>query len=274
GFSPVNVLKGSLAKKGGSTAFRKSLVVAQFGLSIFMLISTLIVFDQLQFLREKDLGFNKENVLRVAFNNREARKKMDAFTDQLRKLPQVVAAGQAQSSPGEGIGKALFKVEDAEGKMVDRGVDLYSADYDFIQTLKMDVVNGRNFSKDNPNDSAYAILVNQSMVNRMAWKDPIGKKFTLGGGGPNGPVEKRVVGVIKDYNQNSLYDEIEPLIIILRKDVNYIFVRLTPGDLPSSVAAIEKQWKETFPNNPFEYVFLDEDLNSQYKADEKRSQIF
>jgi putative ABC transport system permease protein len=271
-FSPVNVLKGKLSSRGGNSAFRKTLVVVQFGLSIFMLISTLIVFDQLQFLRTKDLGFNKENVLRLNLNNRALQGKGEAFAEQLRKLPQVTSVGKANASPGEGIGKALFKVEDAEGKMVDRGVDLYSADYDFIQTLKMDVVNGRNFSKDNPNDSAYAILVNQSMVNRMAWKDPIGKKFSAGGG-PNA-FEKRVVGVIKDYNQNSLYDEIEPLIIILQKNVNYIFVRLAPGDLPSSVAAIEKGWKEAFPNNPFEYVFLDEDLNSQYKADEKRSQIF
>ena len=273
GFKPVNVLKGKLSSRGGNSAFRKTLVVVQFGLSIFMLISTLIVFGQLQFLRNKDLGFNKENVVRLNLNNRALQGKGEAFAEQLRKLPQVTSVGKANASPGEGIGKALFKVEDAEGKMVDRGVDLYSADYDFIQTLKMDVVNGRNFSKDNPNDSAYAILVNQSMVNRMAWKDPIGKKFSGVGGGPNA-FEKRVVGVIKDYNQNSLYDEIEPLIIILRKDVNYIFVRLAPGDLPSSVAAIEKEWKETFPNNPFEYIFLDEDLNSQYKADEKRSQIF
>jgi putative ABC transport system permease protein len=274
GFSPVNVLKGKLAARGGNSAFRKILVVTQFGLSIFMLISTLIVFDQLQFLRNKDLGFNKENVVRLNLNNRALQSQGEAFAEQLRKLPQVVSVGKADASPGEGIGKGLFKVEDAEGKMVDRGVDIYSADYDFVQTLKMDMVNGRNFSKDNPTDSVYAILVNQSMVNRMAWKDPIGKKFLLGGGGPNGAVEKRVIGVIKDYNQNSLYDEIEPLIVVLRKDVNYIFVRLAPGDLQTSVGAIEKQWKETFSNTPFEYIFLDEDLDSQYKADEKRSQIF
>jgi len=269
GFNPVAVLKGKLTAKGGNSTFRKALVVTQFGLSIFMLISTLVVFDQLQFLRDKDLGFNKENVVRLNLNNRALRAKTDVFAEQLRKLPQVASVGKADASPGEGIGKSLFKVEDSEGKMVDRGVDLYSADYDFVETLKMNIVKGRNFARDNSSDSAHAILVNESMVNRMAWKDPIGKKFTSGGG-----IDKTVVGVIKDYNQNSLYDEIEPLIIILRKDVNYIFVRLAPGDLYSSVAALEKQWKENFPNNPFEYIFLDEDLDSQYKADEKRSQIF
>ncbi|GHN01679.1 ABC transporter permease [Cytophagales bacterium WSM2-2] len=268
-FNPVNVLKGKLAFKGGNSLLRKGLVVTQFGLSIFMLISTLIVFDQLQFLRTKDLGFNKENVVRLNLNNRVLQSKAETFAEQLRTLPQVVAVGKANASPGEGIGKSLFKVEDAEGKMVDRGVDIYAADYDFIETMNMSVIAGRNFSKESSSDSANAILINQSMVNRMAWKDPLGRKFTSGGG-----IDKKVVGVIKDYNQNSLYDEIEPLIIVLRKDVNYVFVRLKQGDLRESVAALEKQWKETFPNNPFEYVFLDEDLDSQYKADEKRSQIF
>ncbi len=272
GFSPVNVLKGSLAKKGGSTAFRKSLVVAQFGLSIFMLISTLVVFDQLQFLREKDLGFNKENVLRLSVDNREAQKKLGAFTEQLKKLPLVVAVGRANASPGEGIGKSLLKVEDAEGKMVDRGVDLYGADFDFVDAMGMTVVKGRGFSKNNPGDTTFSILVNESMVSRMGWKDPIGKRFT--GGGPKSQFDKKVVGVIKDYNQNSLYDEIEPLIIYVSKNINYVFVRLAPGDLHASVATVEKEWKQTFPSLPFEYIFLNENLDSQYKADEKRSQIF
>ena len=126
-FSPVNVLKGKLAVRGGSSFFRKSLVVIQFGLSIFMLISTLIVFDQLQFLRDKDLGFNKENVVRLNLSSRETQKKGQVLADQLRQLPEVVAVGKADASPGQGIGKLLFKVEDAEGKMVDRGVDLNSS---------------------------------------------------------------------------------------------------------------------------------------------------
>ena len=272
GFSPVNVLKGRLASKGGNAAFRKTLVVVQFGLSIFMLISTLIVFDQLQFLRNKDLGFDKENVVRLNLN-RSMRSNGEVLAERLRKLQEVVAVGKADASPGQGIGKLLGQVEDAEGKMVDRGVDIYSADYDYLNALGMKVVMGRNFSKDNPGDTAFSVLVNESMVSRMGWKDPMGRKFAFGGG-PNGPTERKVVGVIKDYNQNSLYDVIEPLIIVLQRDQNYVFVRLSPGDLRASMAAVEKEWKQVYPNNPFEYVFLDEDLDSQYKADEKRSQIF
>ncbi|MBS1545472.1 MAG: FtsX-like permease family protein, partial [Bacteroidetes bacterium] len=109
---------------------------------------------------------------------------------------------------------------------------------------------------------------------RMNWKDPLGKKFQAGGG--PGSIDKRVVGVIKDYNQNSLYDAIEPLIILLAKDqnCNYMFVRLSKGDVSAMLKNVQRVWSEVFPNNPFEYAFLDEDLDSQYKADQKRSRIF
>ena len=272
GFNPVNVLKGKLAAKGGSVAFRKTLVIVQFGLSIFMLISTLVVFDQLQFLRSKDLGFKKDNVIRLNLNNRELQEKAEVLADQLALLPEVVSIGRANSSPGEGIGKNVFQVEDAEGKMVDRGVDLFYAEYDFVNALGMTIVEGRNFSKDNPGDTLNAILVNESMVKRMGWKDPLGKRFETGD--DDNAYHGSVIGVIKDYNQNSLYDAIEPMIVLFGRRVNYMFVRIAPGDPQQSVASIEKTWKEIFPAAPFEFVFLDADLDSQYQADKKRSQIF
>lgn len=272
GFNPVDVLKGKLAAKGGSVAFRKTLVIIQFGLSIFMLISTLIVFDQLQFLRSKDLGFNKENVIRLNLNNRQLQAQADVLTDRLRQVPGVLSIGRANSAPGEGISKNIFQVEDAEGKMVDRGVDLFNADYDFVEALGMTIVDGRNFSRDNPGDTLNAVLVNQSMVTRMGWKDPLGKRFETGDG--DNAYRGSVVGVIKDYNQNSLYDAIEPMIVLFGRRVNYMFVRVAPGDTQTSVAEVEKAWKEIFPAAPFEFVFLDADLDSQYQADKKRSQIF
>ncbi|MBK5279917.1 MAG: FtsX-like permease family protein, partial [Bacteroidia bacterium] len=271
GFNPVNVLKGKLSVKGGNVFFRKSLVVVQFSLSIFMLICTLIVFDQLQFLRNKDLGFDKERVVRIRLSGREQLRQSQNFVNKLKQSTGVAGVGMANSSPGQGIGKSLFQVEDGEGKMVQRGVDLYSADYDFVKTMGMEIVQGRDFSRDVASDTTYAVLANESMVKRMGWKDPIGRRFT---DGTDGGYEKRVVGVIKDYHQNSLYDPIEPLIILLDKDNNYVFVRTEPGDVKESLANVEKSWKEIFPNHAFEYKFLDQDFDSQYKGDQKRSQIF
>lgn len=275
GFNPVNVLKGKLATKGGSVIFRKVLVIAQFAISIFMLISTLVVFDQLQYIRNKDLGFDKSRVLRLDLSERGLREKSDVLIDRLRQTPEVAGVGMSNAAPGEGIGKLLLKVEDNEGKLTDRGVDLYGANFDFVKTMGMEIVAGRDFSRDVISDTTYAVLVNEAMVRRMAWSNPIGKKFIFEGGGPNNTnIEKRVVGVVKDYHQNSLYDAIEPLMIILDKNHRYAFVRTEEGDIRQSLAAVEKAWKEIFPNSAFEFRFLDQDFNSQYKADEKRSQIF
>lgn len=276
GFNPVSVLKGKLASKGGTVIFRKVLVVLQFSITIFMLISTLIVFNQLQYMRNKDLGFDKERVIRLNLNERELRQNAEVLIEKLKQVKEVASVGRANSSPGQGIGKLLMKVEDNDGKLSDRGVDLFNADYDFVKTLGMEIVQGRDFSRDIISDTTYAVLVNESMVKRMAWTDPIGKKFGFDIDNVGIPqMEKRVVGVVKDYHQNSLYDAIEPLMIILdTKGSNYVFVRTEEGDVRQSLAAVEKAWKELFPNYAFEYNFLDQDFNSQYKADEKRSQIF
>jgi putative ABC transport system permease protein len=275
GFNPVSVLKGKLSAKGGSVIFRRGLVVLQFSISIFMLISTLVVFDQLSYMRNKDLGFDKERVIRLALSERELRQKAEVFVQSLRHTPEVAGVGLANSSPGQGIGKLLLKVEDNEGKLTDRGVDLFNADFDFIKTMGMEIAQGRDFSRDVSSDTTYAVLVNEAMVKRMAWSDPIGKKFIFAGAGPNNTdIEKRVVGVVKDYHQNSLYDQIEPLMIVLAEQNYYVFVRTSEGDVRKSLSAVENVWKTTFPNNAFQYDFLDQDFNSQYTADEKRSLIF
>jgi putative ABC transport system permease protein len=168
-----------------------------------------------------------------------------------------------------------LKVEDNEGKLTDRGVDLFGASFDFVKTMGMEIVQGRDFSRDVISDTTYGVLVNKAMVKRMAWDDPIGKKFIFDDDGPNNTdIEKRVVGVIKDYHQDLLYDAIEPLMIVLTPENGNIFVRTSEGDVRQSIDAIEKAWKDVFPTYTFEYDFLDADFNSQYAADEKRSQIF
>jgi putative ABC transport system permease protein len=274
-FNPVQVLKGKIASKGGNALFRKGLVVLQFGISIFMLISTLVVFDQLQYMRTKDLGFTKERAVRLNLTEREMRKRADVIVNGLKQNSEVVAVGMANASPGEGISKNLLKVEENDGKFSDRGIDLYTADFDFVKTMGMTIVSGRDFSRDIISDTISAVLVNEAMVARMGWKEPLGKKFRFQTGDPKNPTQdKQVVGVVKDYHQNSLYDAIEPLLIIFDKRNNYVFVRTDQGDPKQTLAAIEKTWKQVFPSFPFEYVFLDQDFNSQYKADEKRSQIF
>jgi putative ABC transport system permease protein len=273
GFNPVSVLKGKLASKGGNALFRKALVIVQFSISIFMLISTLVVYDQLQYIRNKDLGFSKSQVIRIELTNDEQINNAAVTAERMRQNALVASAGTSNSYPGQGIGKLLLQVDDNEGKLVERGIDLHSADFEYVKTLGMTITQGRDFSRDIVSDTTYAVLVNEAMVKRMSWDNPIGKRFIFGFGGQN-PVEKRVVGVVKDYHQNSLYDLIEPMMIVLDRRNNYLLVKTKEGDVREALAAVEKTWKEVYPNYPFEYQFLDQDYDSQYKTDEQKSKIF
>jgi len=161
-------------------------------------------------------------------------------------------------------------VDSPEGK-VERGVDQYRADYDYVATMGMKIVSGRNFSRDFATDTA-ALLVNESMVKRMQWEDPIGQEFTFMGG-DNSPTFK-VVGVVKDYHQQSLYNPIEPLAIFFRKDNYFLNIKIASQNVSNTLSFLEKTWAEVNAGKPFSYEFLDQDFQSQYQADEKRGQIF
>ncbi|HMJ68601.1 MAG TPA: ABC transporter permease [Cyclobacteriaceae bacterium] len=276
GFNPADVLKGNLVARAGNNNFRKTLVIIQFSISVFMIIATFIVYNQMEFMRTKDLGFNKEHVVRIPLSGSDQRKNFSLLVKELKLLPNVVDVGMSSAAPGERISKLLLKVEDDAGRFSDRGVNLFFADYNYVKTMDMKIIEGRNFSENIPSDTLYAILVNESMVKRMGWTDPIGKRFKPNRKSKDGrEIEKRVVGVVKDYNQSSLYDVIEPMMIVLSDENNdNIFARISPGDVNRSVEAVSDAWTRSFPNDPFEFKFLDQDFDSQYQADQKRSYIF
>lgn len=275
-FNPADVLKGNLVTTNGNNSFRRTLVVLQFSISVFMIIATVIVYNQMNFMRTKDLGFNKERVIRIPLSGSDQRKNFPLLIHELKRLPEVVSIGMTSATPGERIGKALLKVEGDDGRFSDRGVDVFTADYNYVNTMGMKIVTGRNFDENIPSDTLYAILVNESMVKRMGWTDPIGKRFRPQRKAKDGrEIEKRVVGVVKDYNQSSLYDAIEPMIIALSDENNdNVLVRVGAGDVTKAVNSITAAWTTAFPSDPLEFRFLEDDFDSQYHADEKRSYIF
>jgi putative ABC transport system permease protein len=272
GFNPAEVLNGRSSGKGGNSLIRKILVVLQFSISMFMLISTLLVFDQLNFLRNKDLGFNKDQVMRMEVPGQEMRDKINVLRNRWMQLPGVVNVATSSTTPGSNVGKRIFNVESDEGQMLEKGVDFYAADFDYISALGMSIKEGRDFSRDILSDTIAAVLVNEAMVDRMAWAEPLGKKFEIPG--RDTVYIKQVVGVIKDYHQNSLYDEIEPLMVMYRKNNYYAYIKLDTKDIPELTKQIESEWKQVYPDQPFEIKFLDQDFDSQYAADERRGIIF
>jgi len=270
GFNPLAVLKGKLASKGGSAIFRKILVVKQFALSICMLVSTFIVFDQLQYMREVDLGFDKQQVLSITANaNGDVRAKIQAFREELRKNPQILSTSTSQAVPGASINFNLFSIETNKG-FVDKGIDCYAADEDYFKTLGIKISKGRNFN--GAGDTLRSIIVNENMAKYFGWDQPIGKRVKYPGDTSQFYLE--VVGVIKDFNQKSLYNPITPLMIFYTPNSNGIQVKVNANNIPATVASIEATWNKIFPELPFSYTFLDQDFDSQYAADQKRGKIF
>ncbi len=269
-FNPVGVLKGNLAKSSANTVLRRTLVVFQFSVSMIMLICTLIVYGQLTFLRQTDVGFNKDQVLTLSADiNDNSRGRIGVFVNELKKDPLLRRVSTSQAFPGRGYAFYLFSIETKDG-FTQKGVANYAIDENYIGTLGMKIKEGRNFT--GLTDTLHSIIVNEAMAKEYGWDQPIGKKVKFPGDTSGFYFE--VVGVVKDFNQSSLYNPVAPLIMAYRPNSNQIEVKLQPKNIPLAIRSIEKSWKANFPDIPFSYNFLDQQFDSQYTADQKRGKVF
>lgn len=269
-FNPIDILKGGLSKASSNVTLRRILVVTQFSIAMVMLICTWVVYNQLNYLRNKDLGFDKQEVLSIAANsNKDIRGQISNLKNELRKNPQILSVSSAMAVPGQGIGFNLYSMPTDKG-YTDKGVDNYEVDEDYFKTLGMQIKKGRAFN--GLNDTLRSVIVNENLVKYFGWDNPIGKRIRRPGDTSSFYLE--VVGVVKDFNQKSLYNPITPLLLFYRPNAPNIQVKVSAKDIPVTIAGIERIWKTIFPDLPFEYTFLDQDFNSQYAADQKRGKIF
>ena len=270
-FKPVSVLKGSLSRASGNVNLRRTLVVLQFSISMIMLICTWVVYTQLMYLRNRDLGFDKNQVMTVIVNTGEdERSKIFAMDNNFRQVPGVKMVGTGNAYPGSpNTNLNLFVVETKNGK-VNKAIECYSVDENYLGVLGIPIVKGRNFS--GLADTLHSIMVNEAMVKHFGWDQPIGQRIKFPGDTSGFYME--VVGVFKDFNQKSLYNPIAPLLLFYGANGNIIQLKMNAGNIKESIAQVDNTWKKYFPQLPFEYKFLDQDFNSQYAADQKRGKIF
>ena len=265
-FSAVEVLKGKVRAGMKSKGVRSGLVVLQFGLSIFLIIFTGIVFQQIRFMQQRNLGIVKHNILIIP-NAGLLGEHKNAFKNSLAQQTGIVRSSYTNNSfPGVN-NTTVFK---AAGSEQDRIMGLYYADYDHQEVMKFEMKEGRYFSRDFPSDSS-AILLNEAAVKEFGFTDPIGEEIIFND--DNKRQTLKVIGVYKDFNFESLKNKIRPLSIRLTNDSYQLMIRYE-GDPAERVAAVEKLWKQLVPGQPFDYSFLDERFDELFRSEQRMGQLF
>ena len=269
GFKPVDVLKNKI-RLGGSNYFTKSLVTFQFAVSIGLIICTLIIFGQLHYLRSKNLGFTKENVVVIDAGGMDTKKLYPLFRQALQSRREIIGVAGSDIGLGEGQGEmgGGYKYKDKEFVVIEYPVDQY-----YLKTLGMQLIAGRNFDLAVANDTSGAVIINETMAKSLLGltaEQAIGKQIK-----GRGDIIKTIIGVSKDFNFESLNREVRAQLFSMTADVapSKIFVRFQPGNPAQAIALLQRTWKNIVPNLPFSSSFLDENLNRFYKSEEKWSSI-
>ncbi|MBN1221990.1 MAG: ABC transporter permease [Candidatus Aminicenantes bacterium] len=250
-FQPAKVLKNDMSRGRKGSLFRAILVVSQFAVSVMLIILTLVAYKQIQYIKNAELGFSREQIVHIQVND-ELREAHKTFKERLLRDPRILNVTYASAPP-----HFLFNVNNFkwEGMDTDKEVELnfLYVDHDYAETFDLEIVQGRDFSEEYPTDSEEAYVVNESAIRFMGMTDPIGKKAVLAGR------EGKIIGVVKDFNTKPLIFEISPLVMGIRPNWYYdLLIKIGPEDIQGSLAHIEKVFYETSPAFPFEYRFLDE----------------
>lgn len=264
-FNAVEVLKGKVRAGMKSKGVRRTLVVFQFAISIFLIICTAVVYQQLSFMQERDMGIDKHNVM-ILRNAFRLDKNMDAFKNTLDQQTGVVKASYTNNVfPGVN-NTTVFK---AVGSDQDHIMGMYYADYEHMDVMKFELKEGRFFSRDFPSDST-AIIINEAAVKEFGYTDPLSEEIIYN---DEQPERLRVIGVIKDFNFETLKEQVRPLSVRLGGKSNQLMVRYE-GAASDVITSIEALWKDHASGEPFEYQFLDENFDELFRAEQRMSSLF
>ena len=280
-FQPAFILKGYNGAKGANGLLRKLLVISQFTVSTIMISGTIIVASQLVYMNNKDVGFTKENVVVAVVRDSVLRTRIDALKTELKKNPNIKGVTTSSSMLIFGGSKTVHLYESNEG-MQQYALNFNVVDFDYLDVMGMNVLEGRDFNREIISDTASAFIVNQAAVNKFHWlKGPLGKKLQLGveieGEDSGGVMLGEVIGVVQDYHYQSLKDVVEPMSLIVSDDQNHkrvLYVRINSENRKESIAYIEKVWDKFCPNMSFSYDFLEDQMKENYENEERLMWIF
>jgi putative ABC transport system permease protein len=247
-------------------------VVIQFVISIALIIGTITIYQQIAFMKDKELGFDKEQVLVIPDVGDVTQQSTGSIKEELSGLAGVMNVAASNTVPGRGAMMTNF-VPEGFSEDESQLMRLVSVDHDFIATLGLELVAGRDFSSDLATDVEESAIINEKAAREFGWEDPLGKiikRRVIGEAGEPELVPTKVIGVVKDFHLNSLHTEIEPLYMAYAiDDLNTISVRVMPDNLRETVRLLENKWKQIAPGHLFDYYFLDQSFDDMYRAEEK-----
>lgn len=267
----IDVLKGKVSSGLQSNILRNGLIIIQFTFSILLICCTIIIWNQLIFLRNAPIGYNQENLVSIPIGTEMSSKRfIKLFKDKLANEQNIVQISAADNNLGLGKDGSTSKSQYGfihDGKSVQ--TNALFVDFDYIKTLGFNLLQGRDFSQNFTTDSTEACIINESMAQVLGGKDLIGKRIGLGEKG------NVIIGIVKDYHFESMKNKIEPMTLMIKGfDYRYLFVKINHQNVHNTMAILEKTYKEILPNSTFEGSFLDENRDNQYKNEKRFLQIF
>lgn len=268
-FSPVQALKGKLRLGRGGSAFRQALVVVQFSISVFLMVGVIVIYNQMSFVKNKSLGYDKEQTMVIPINNEDFYNNRESFKTNLQNSSAIGSVSLMSGEPGGFFDKQMFDVENHPEKWL-AGSEF--ADNDFVKTLGLKIIAGRDFSLQYATDSADALLINRTAAAKLGWtpEQAVGKwmQNTV-----RDDHKRRIVGVLEDFNFRTLKENIEPLVVSTGEDWRSMLIKIRPGNLEAGMTAIKNEYSKAAPSYPLEYTFLDQKFDELYKNDLRQQAI-
>jgi putative ABC transport system permease protein len=277
GFNTIPAMKGQLGNQSSTIIFRKGLVIFQFVITIVMIVGSCVIYQQLHFVLNKNLGFDKSQMLTFHIHNRGARAKTEEIKNQLLQNPLIVSAAVAGNPIGNNdIGLNDFNMgPDGKNAPDTKMVESLIVDEDFIPAMQIKIAEGRNFIKGAADSANHAIVVNQTLINELGWKNPIGRRVRTSV--DHGVIGySTIIGVVKDFNTYSLQHKISPMVLNLpavANDKDNLYVRLSKNNIPAALSYLQQVYAKFDPENKVDYHFLDQNFAEQYQTEQKQGNL-
>lgn len=268
-YQPIKVMRGNLKSGTKSSIMRSILVTWQFSISIILIIGASIIFQQISFLKNTPLGFEKEHIISVPLRNQ----KVEVLRNRLKSIPGVVQISAVSQIPGLNFSADGF-IPEGMNEAQPWAVSYLATDHEFLETMDIKIIEGRSFSREFQTDEDKAILINEAAVRKLGWEKSVGKTIALYGGDDRNR-SMTVIGVFKDYHYASLREPIEPFFIFIDPyQYNQLLIRIAPNSISSTIEALRNKWSEFGSSQPFVYSFLDEKLDLLYHSEHRLNRIF